>query len=213
MKFFKLSYLLFALGALTAIFSCKDEELSPYLEPETAVHGWGRLATAGFTAGDMNQHVGIDFQWNSIDGENTVTKIEFFVFFDEDYVDLEGNDRTAEHGGDYFDYTPNRGKLIKTLEGGSIPANRTDTHFEVSQAEVLGLYNAAQFDYGKGSVSVFSNPDKPTRTGASPFIGDDHFLLGWIIYTEDGRKFDAWSPSICAEEFPNSSCYVEWGVQ
>ncbi|MBI5914475.1 MAG: hypothetical protein HY842_03800 [Bacteroidetes bacterium] len=215
MKFLKLSYLLFAMGALTAIWSCKDEDLSPYLEPETAVHGYGRTADgspADFVFQQIDKSLQIDFNWNSIDGKNTVTKIEFYLFFDEGYVDLEGNDRTARHGGRYDDYTAPRGKLFKTVEAGEVPANRTAINFTVSQADVYNLYKDATFDYGSGSVNVFANPAKPERTAAGWLVAGDKFELGWVIYTEDGRKFDAWSPSICAGEFPNSSCTVKWAI-
>ncbi len=203
------------MGALMAVWSCKDEALSPYLEPETAVHGFGRTADgspADFVFQQIDKSLTVDFNWNSIDGENTVTKIEFYAFFDEAYVDLEGNDRTARHGSRYDDYSGARGRLFKTVEGGEVPANRTNISFSVSQADIYNLYKDATFNYGNGSVNVFANPDKPERSAAGWLVAGDKFELGWIIYTEDGRKFDAWSPSICAEEFPNSSCTVKWAV-
>jgi hypothetical protein len=85
-------------------------------------------------------------------------------------------------------------------------------NFNVTQDDIYQLFKDATFDYGNGSVKVFENPAKPDRSPSSPFVAGDKFRIGWIIYTADGRKFDAWSPSICSEEFPNSSCYVEWAV-
>ncbi len=194
--------------------ACEDEETSPFFEPETAVHGWGRVA-AGSPADFVfqgDEALEVAFQWNSIEGANTANRIEFYAFFDEAYEDNEGNDRTAQHGGDYFDYTTTRGKLFKVVEGGEIPANRKDITFSVTQNDIYQLYKDATYDYGDGSVKVFENPEKPDRSPDNPFVAGDKFRLGWIIYTADDRKFDAWSPSICAAEFPNSSCYVEWAV-
>jgi hypothetical protein len=210
MKFIKSSYIFLIMGLLFLALSCKDEDTDPFLEPETAVHGWGRVA-AGSPADFVFQGeeaLNIAFQWNSIEGVNTASKIEFYAFFNEAYKDNEGNNRTAQHGGDYFDYNTQRGILFKTLESNGIPGNRQDVTFTVTQNDIYQLYKDATFNYGNGSVKVFENPAKPDRSPTSPFVAGDKFRIGWIIYTADGRKFDAWSPSICAEEFPNSSCYV-----
>jgi len=200
---------------LVAVAGCRDEDLNPIPVYETSVHGWGRLdATSpkNFVYEDLTKDITIKFQWNSIDGLLNVNKIEFYAFFDESYKDTDGNDRIARHAGRFLNAN-GAGKLFKTLQGSEIPANRTDITLTFSQQSMYELFKDAEFDYGKGKVKVFANPDKPDRDVTKrPFIAGDQLEVSWVLYTNDGRKFDYWSESICSEEFPKSSCTVKWGV-
>ena len=207
--------LLFAALVLAVLSSCRDESLNPVPDYETAVHGWGRFQSTSarnFVFAEPGTSLSVDFRWNAIDGINKVSKIEFYQYFDESYVDAEGNNRLARHGGRFQDANAG-GKLFKVVEGSAVPGNRSDISFSISQADIYNLYKEAKFKYdGSTEVAVFNNPAKPDRSPESPFVKGDQFELSWIIYTEDGRKFDYWSDSICSEEFPQSSCTVKFGV-
>ena len=200
---------------MVAFAGCRDEDLNPIPVYETSVHGWGRLDASSpknFVYEDLTKDITIKYQWNAIDGIVGVNKIEFYAFFDESYKDLDGNDRIARHAGRFLNAN-GAGKLFKTLQGNEIPANRTDISFKLSQNDVYNIFKDTEFDYGKGKVKVFANPDKPDRiVDKRPFIAGDNIEVSWVIYANDGRKFDFWSESICSEEFPKSSCTVKWGV-
>ncbi|MCB9080321.1 MAG: hypothetical protein H6555_01250 [Lewinellaceae bacterium] len=186
--------------------SCKDEALNPVPAPETAVHGFARVASGSATSflfRNMTTPINLELQWISIDQLNTVTKMEVFVNFRESYVDAEGNPRTANHGT----------KKIVTIEGSAVPANRTYTGFTISPTAVYEAFKDAKFDYGdgKGSVSVFSNTFKPDRRASARFTPDDSFSMTWAFTTADGRYFDSWSDSVCSE-FPGANCTIRWAV-
>ncbi len=189
-------------------FSCQDDDLIPEPDFETAVHGFAQLSqgsAANFKFGDPSVNLSVDLQWISIDSENTVNKIEIYVFFNESYVDLEGNPTTARHGG-------TNGKLLLSLEGSEVPGNRTNTTFSLTQDAIYELYKDARFDYGNGEVPVWGNPDKPRRNDSNfKFIDGDSFSIRWILYTADGRKFDTWNDSVCLE-FPGANCSLAWGI-
>ncbi len=192
---------------LITFFSCKDESLQVIPDWGTAVNTFATLktgASSSFISGNATVPVDVNFRWISIDGLNTVTKIEFFLLFNEGYVDAEGNPKTVRHGG-------TAGKLWKTIEGANVPANRTDVLNTITQADVYALYKDNTYNYCGTAVSVFNNPIKPGRTPAAPFLAGDTFSLKWIVYTADGRKFDSWSPSVCTE-FPGSNCVYSWAV-
>lgn len=213
MKKFKIFSL--TLGALlAAVTSCKDDSLVVVPEWESAVHGLGVFNEAtddvNFIKGDPSVDLSFDLSWNSIDKKNEVTKIDIFVVFNESYTDPEGIPKTAKHGGD-------QGKLLLTLEGAEVPANKEVTTFNVSQADVYAIYTGATWDYdgvpgtpaspvwGAGSI----RPDR--NTADYKFVDGDSFQLRWAFTTADGRVFDKWSPSVC-NEFPGASCVVGWAA-
>lgn len=195
-------------GLLVSFVACKDDDLQVVPVWETAIHTDINVAPGGasnFTY-KGNAPISLNFMWNSIDGLNTVTKVEFFIQFNEPYKDTDKNDKLARHGG-------TSGVLIKTLEGSAVPGNRTNTNITFSQSEVYELYKNASFDYDGDGVKtpVFNNPAHTDRIPTGRFVKGDQFQIKWKVYLEDGRMFDSWSPSTCAE-FPNAACLFDWGV-
>ncbi|MEP2670597.1 MAG: hypothetical protein ABJH04_16460 [Cyclobacteriaceae bacterium] len=191
------------LGVFALAVSCSDDkELIPVWETAPNAYATKTDGTsANFVYQDASRSVGVDFRWISVDGKTTVTKVDFFLTFTEPYTDTDGNPAVANHGEFNF----------KSIEGSEIPGNREVTNFSLTQADVYALYSTATFDYGTGSVSVFNNPDKPDRTATDRFVAGDSFTVRWELTTDDGRVFDAWSPSVCTE-FPGSNCQYTWGV-
>lgn len=208
----KFKYLLFILIVGALFSSCQDESLIPIPDFESGVHGYAKLTATSpvnFTVGDKTKVLDIDYQWISIDSKNTVNKITLFVEFKEAYKDKEGNPRTANHGK----------KQLRTIEGGSVPANRTNTNFKVTQDEIFNLFKNAKFNYGNGEVNVFADA---ARTATAPLKTSDSFTLSWALNTADGRYFDSWSPSVCTEfetyhgtkaNNGGFNCFVNWAVK
>jgi hypothetical protein len=192
---------------LAAIFgitlSCKDDSIELIPEWESAVHGLGEVtsANADFLYNSPTTPIEVDLQWISIDGKESVTKMEVFVLFNENYIDKDGNPALARHGG-------TDGKSFKVYEGAAVPANRTPVHFSLSQAELYNLYSTATFDYGNGTVPVFTNPANPNRDAAHRFMWDDDISIKWVYTSSDGRVFEKWGVSVCTE-FPGANCSVD----
>lgn len=207
MKILKKFYISVLALLVLVPLSCTDEDLVPEPDFETAVHGFGALADGSaenFKFGDPSVDLDINLQWVSIDRQNTVNKVEIFVSFEESYVDVEGNPATARHNPS--------GLLLMSMEGGNVPGNREPFTFSITQDAIYQLYKDITFDYGKGEVPVWDNPDKPLRDDANfKFIDGDAFRIRWVFYTEDGRKFDTWNDSVCLE-FPGANCTISWGV-
>lgn len=204
-RYFIVTFCVVLLGTM----SCKDDDLVIVPEWETAVHGLGTFADGSpqnFVFQNPDVQLDVNLRWISIDQKNTVTKIELYVLFNEEYIDADGNPAVAKHGGD-------DGVLFQTIEGGAVPANRQDIMVSFSQTELFGLYQNAEFDYtGLGTkVNVFENPAKPERADNAPFVKGDGFQVKWVFTTEDGREFNFWGVSVCTE-FPGANCAVNWGV-
>lgn len=209
----KIKYLALTLvGIFFLAVSCKDDkDLVPVWE--SGVNGFAEVADGSednFVFGFPAIGVTYDFQWISADSKNTVTKIDFYVLFNEPYKDADGNDALAKHAGD-------DGILLTSLEGGNVPANRTNTAITVTQADVYALYKDVTFDYGSGAVSVFNAPVNPDRDVTNRFVEDDVISIRWVLTTADGRVFGkvangtGWSPSVCTE-VPGSNCELTWSV-
>lgn len=201
----KLTLILAAI--MLGVVGCYNPDLEVIPEWETGVNTYTTLQTgsaASFINGNPTSPINLNFRWISIDSKNTVTKVEFFLLFNEGYVDPDKNPKTARHGG-------TAGKLFKTLEGSAVGANRTDVGVVVTQADIYNLYKDATFNYCGTTVPVFSNSLKPARSASNPFLAGDSFSMKWTIYLEDGRKIDSWSPSTCTE-FPGSNCQYGWAV-
>lgn len=199
-------YLLALIASLTALAGCENEDLSPVPAWETGVHGNGIFAEESrqsFIVG-LNNPITMDFAWVSFDGNNTVEKIDFYVTFNESYIDEEGNPAIASHGG-------GDGVLLQTVQGADLPGSREYFSVTVTPQQVFNLYRNATFNYGDGEVSVFENPEK-ARTDADPFLPGDSFSVRWELTTADGRVFDSWSPTVCSAEVEEATCSVNWSV-
>jgi hypothetical protein len=154
---------------------------------------------------DLNAPVRFTHNWNSVDKLNTVTKIDFYVYWDEKYIDKNGNPRVARHGGFVFD---DPGKLLKSVT--SPKGNRESVEYSITGADIYNLYKDATFDYGKGKVNVI---DGTVRTTSAPFNKNDAFTIRWALTTADGRVFEVWNPDICAGTIPGLSCQLGVAVK
>lgn len=203
----RISTYLFSLTLIAATaLSCKDESLIKLPVWESAVHGFGTLTSnpaVGFSTANASATVDVDFQWNSIDKKNAVTNIDLYVVFNEAYVDIDGNNAVARHGG-------SAGFKVKSI---APQGNREKGSFKISQEEVYAVYQSASFDYGfgNGSQAVFSDPLGKGRSSSKKFVPGDSFTLKWTLTADDGRVFDSWSPSVCTE-FPGANCQIDWSV-
>lgn len=199
-------YLMLAIVSLGIIISCKDESLQVVPEWESAVHGFAEVTSTNsdLLYNDPSKDVDIDLKWISIDGKLTVTKIDVYALFNENYIDVDGNPKVAAHGG-------TEGKLLTSIEGSAVPANRSAVSFSVTQAQLYNLYQASTFDYGNGLVNVFTNPAKPQRNATQRFMWDDKIKIRWEYTTDDGRVFSKWGVSVCTE-FPGANCAVDLSV-
>ena len=155
-------------AVLIGTVACQDESLVEKNLPTwgTAVNTFASKQTGSasdFVNGNAAIDIDLKWRWISADGLNTVTKVEYFMLFDEKYVDKDGNDKTARHGG-------SAGKAFKTLEGSALGASRADVLFSVTQADIYAVYKNATFNYCGTTVPVFSNTLKPSRTPANPFL-------------------------------------------
>lgn len=214
----KIKYLALTLmGIFFLAVSCKDDkELVPVWE--SAVTGFADVPEGGdenYVFGFPNVGVTFNWQWISADSKNTVTKVDFYVLFNEPYKDVDGNDALAEHGGD-------DGVFFTSLEGATLKGNRENASITITQADVYALYQSAEFDYdgsgGNPAIPVFgATPKNPDRDPTNRFVEGDIITVRWVITTADGRVFGkvstgtGWSPSVCTE-VPGSNCELTWTV-
>lgn len=210
MKKFR-TYIITLFVVIVAVTACKDEDQELVPAWESGVHGLAAFAPGSpqsFVFQDPSVDLDINLRWVSIDDKNTVQKIEVFAQFNEAYIDPDGNPSTAAHGGD-------EGRLLYTFEGAAVPADSEDLSFTIDQDDIYQLYKNNTFDYDKdastAATPVFSNPAKPDRSTASPFVSGDAFKVLWRFTTADGRVFDKWGVSVCTE-FPGANCSVDFGV-
>lgn len=220
MKRFKF-YIIFLVGVFGIAVSCKDDSIVSIPNWESAVHADVAVAGEANFKYKSSDPITLDYYWNSIDSKLTVVKIDFYVQFNEPYIDSEGNPKVAKIGGE-------EGKLLRTLEGSAIGANRTKFKVAVTQDQIYALYKDATFDYDGSStdsdgdgkcdkgcnapVAVFKNPATiADRIEGGRFIEADEFKLLWRLTTNDGRVFKSWGVSVCTE-FPNASCDYNWVV-
>ena len=198
---------LFSLSLIAVtLLSCKDDSLIAIPEWESGVHGYGLLTSdpaIGFSTANASATIDVKFKWKSIDKLNTVTNIDLYVTFNEEYTDKDGNKAVASHGGA-------QGKKVKSI---TPQADSEFGSFSISQEEVYNVYSSSSFDYGfgAGSQAVYSDPLGKGRGASKKFVPGDTFRLTWVLTTEDGRVFDSWSPSVCTE-FPEANCAIDWGV-
>ncbi len=216
MKAIKISLSLLAAALFTMIFACKDESLNPVPAWETGVFGKAAFTKNAISKKDtLNafliakpaQAVKITHFWESLDKLNTVTKIDFYVYWNESYTDKNGIGRTARHTGFVFE---DPGKLWKTVA--SPAANHAEVEYDITQADIYNLVKDTEFDYGNGKVKVI---DDVKRTAANPFTAKDAFTIRWKLTTADGRTFDRWGPDSVCDPLANlgSNCQIDFSVK
>lgn len=203
----KIKYLLLTLIGIFALsVSCSDDkELIPVWE--SSINGEGTIISTAQDFKSADESVVLEFglKWISVDGKASVTKMEAFITFKENYVDDDGNPAVADHGT----------KPLVTFEGAAVPGNRTDATFTISQPDVYALFQGQTYDYKDGTdgnlIDIFSSDINPARSATVHFAPEDKFTVTWQFTGSDGRVFRAWSPSVCTE-FPGSNCQVDFGI-
>lgn len=219
MKIFKKSYIYVLVLAVLGM-SCRDESLNPYVEPLPGVHGFAAKDAASSDKGTGTANtIGLKystwsasgspfvFRWFSFDKALTVNKIEFYAYFNEPYVDKDGNPAIASHGGS----APAGGKLIPgaTIENLANGEKKTIT---ITVDQIYQLYKDAEFDYnGDGTKEkVFTDAVRPA---AKRFLVDDNVLIRWKLYTPDGTVYRSWSPSLESGEPKFSNASFDWTIE
>jgi hypothetical protein len=92
-------------------------------------------AIENFLYDDVSQGLDFNFSWVSVDNKNTVTKIEFYVSFNEVYSDFEGGAKTASH----------KEYLFKTIDNPK--GNRETEALSMTQDDLYQLYKDDTFAY------------------------------------------------------------------
>ncbi|MCU0325406.1 MAG: hypothetical protein MUF45_09165 [Spirosomaceae bacterium] len=157
-----------------AFNSCRNTDLNPYKEPEPGVHGYGEIKNNTFVEGRMSSsRVDFDFRWISLDKKINVNRVEFYVYFNEPFIDADGNAVTANHGG----LEPAGGKTAPELAYAGL-FNLETKRFSITANQIYNLYAAATFKY-----------DKKTET------------IRWRLYGDNGLVYRSWSPAIESGEF------------
>jgi hypothetical protein len=221
---------IFLASLLSIIYACKDESLNPVPQWDYAVSGFGVFDGIAFDGkinnrpqkyessyaknfpakGQDNTKIDFKLRWVSLDNKLTVSKIELYVNFTEDYDDPDGNPKTADLGAGV-------GKLVATLP--SVAANRQWNSFSITPKQIYDLYKDATVKYDKvNAVKVFSNPTHARPTGQWFDGNTDNFILSWRLYTTDGQIFKSWNQSsVCGDvtsvSEANSNCQLVWSVE
>ena len=200
--------------------SCKDESLDPNVAPGPGVGSQGfflngedqpilnssnrptniSLKPAAF----QNQGLKIGAKWISVDNLLKVDRIEFYVNFNEQFVNQDGVTAVATHGGATGRTAPSF--VLTGLQ------NKTPGNLTITPAQIYELYKDATFKYnGVSDVPVFNNPANP-RSATQPFKTGDSFLINWRLRTTDGNVTKSWSPSVCTE-VPGYNCSIVCAVE
>lgn len=168
--------------------SCRKEELNPVATGEPGVWGQGKLLSGQFTAGnDAASTVNMQLKWIDVNRKLTMTKQEIFIQFTEKYTDKNGNPAVANHGTKSF--------KVQDCKG-----NNEAVQFTISAADVYNLFQANQFDYGQGKVSVFG----ANRPAGARFTKADTFTMSWAFTGSNGLVYKWWSVSVV-----NGEVYVD----
>ncbi len=180
----------------SAVFfnACKDPDLSPYKTPEAGVHGYGEIRAMTFIEGRMStSRVDFDFKWMSLDKKVNINKVEFYIYFNEPYIDQDGNAITANHGGP----EPTGGKTHPDLTISGL-GNFENRKFTITGTQIYALYNNATYKYdGKTARPVFGTNRPSTRR----FLSGDNIVIRWRLYGDNGLIYRSWSPAIESGEF------------
>lgn len=230
MKVVKISIITLVLA--TTIFACRNEALSPYLVPESALHGFGQFVVGStkiptddgevysqstvdksvkFDVADLaNAKVNFQVQAISVDKVKETDAIELYLSFNESWVDSQNNPRVQKHGG--VSDLPNKpdGTLWKTLTG---VQNRTPISISITPNDVYEMFKNAQYTYGTpNNIAVFSANNPNGDRSVNHFLKGDVFEIRWRIKSKDGLYYGTFSPNVCADT-KKANCYLAWKAQ
>ncbi|MFZ9661246.1 MAG: hypothetical protein ACO29O_05145 [Chitinophagaceae bacterium] len=189
-----------------SMVSCRKDSLYPIDTLEPGVYGQGKLVSGTFLEGnDAGSKVSMQLKWIDVNRILTMQKQELFVTFYQDYIDINGNPATANHGT----------KSLLTMD---CKGNNEASTFDITPAQIYTLFSAAQFNYGNGAVAVFG----ASRPSGARFKVTDYFQLTWAFTGSNGLVYKYWSTSIPgysgAPIYSNqpaiaSNADVWWGVE
>lgn len=146
---------------------CKDDSLSPYIEPNGGASGLGQFvslsdgttllptATAFYSQSavdavtffdENNQANGINYklQWVSYDDRVNIASIELYVAYNETYSDADRNPLIADHGGPSKGPSYPEGKFWKSVTptGARAPIDLT-----ITPSDMFELFKDQTWDY------------------------------------------------------------------
>lgn len=177
-----------------AFNSCRNTDLNPYKEPEPGVHGYGEIKNNTFVEGRMSSsRIDFDFRWISLDKKINVNRVEFYVYFNEPYIDADGNAVTANHGG----LEPAGGKTAPELAYAGL-FNLETKRFSITANQIYNLYATATFKYDKKTETKVFGANRPANRR---FLAGDSFTIRWRLYGDNGLVYRSWSPAIESGEF------------
>lgn len=227
MKLLKISVV--TLGLAAALVACRDEALSPYLAPESALHGFGQFIAGStkipsdngevYSQSTVDKSVKFDIanltsspvafqvQAISLDKVKETDAIELYLSFNESWVDSQKNPRVQKHGG--LSNLPNKpdGILWKTLTG---VQNRTPVQVTITPNDVYEAFKSAKYAYGTGAdIDVFSAKNPNGDRSVNRFLKGDVFEIRWRVKSKDGLYYGTFSPNICADT-KKANCYLQW---
>ena len=194
---------IFAIAFLVVAFtSCRKEELNPVVTGEPGVYGQGKKLSGSFTSGnDAGSTVNMQLKWIDVNNKLTMSKQEVFVTFYEDYIDINGNPATANHG-------------TKSIGVQNCAANNVPVAFSITANQLYTLFSSATFNYGTGSRAVFD----ASRPAGSRFTPNDYFQMTWAFTGTNGLVYKWWSVSVVNLEIYagqpaiTANADVWWGV-
>lgn len=146
---------------------CKDESLSPYIEPNGNANGLGQFVSlvdgtsllptatqfysqaavdAAVFFDENNQANGINYklQWVSYDNRVNIASIELYLAYNETYSDPDRNPLIANHGGASKGPSYPEGKFWKSV---TPTAARAPIDITVTPSDVYELFKDQTWDY------------------------------------------------------------------
>lgn len=202
---FRISHAMLMVLPLLLLCACEKETQGPTWGE--VVFGRAKVAVGGgakFYYGDTSPIL-IEFVWKA-ETPITLQKVEFYLEFNETYINRQGELRVARHGGD-------RGVLFKTLEHSELPRKDEVITLIVFQQDVFNLFKNYTYDYegDQRQTPVFTNSDKPERNEEHPFLVGDEFKLTWSLIAEDDLVINEW-PSVICNNNSDANCALDWKV-
>jgi hypothetical protein len=174
---------------LALAISCKDDELSPYIEPLGNANALGQFvslvdnttlipasttfysqaavdAAVFFDENDQSKGLSYKLQWASIDNRVNIASIELYVEYNETYSDADRNPLIANHGGASKGPSYPAGKFWKTV---TPTGARTPVDLTITPNDIYELFKDNTWDYaGNGTkVNIFTANPQTVRTSST----------------------------------------------